>query len=173
MFLHTPCRFGLRAGLLALTLCSAWGGVQAQWQWRDARGQMQYSDLPPPRGTPAQDILQRPAAARTSTVSPQTASAPDQAASLPGSVDPALEQRRLQAENQEAERRKLEERQAAAQRAQQAAQNCERALAQLRLLNSGERVVRTNAQGEREYLDDNGREREAAGARQVVASECR
>ncbi len=172
--MSVPPIFRIRLGstLFALALFAACGGAQAQWQWRDAQGRMQYSDLPPPRGTPPQNILQRPQAA-VRLAQPQAASAPGAAASLPGSVDPALEQRRQQLERQEAERRKAEEARAAELRTQQAAQNCERARAQLRLIESGERVVHTNARGEREFLDDAGRGREAAGARQAIASECR
>lgn len=165
-------RTHLGSTLFALALLAACGGAQAQWQWRDAQGRMQYSDLPPPRDTPPQNILQRPQAV-VRLAQPQAASAPAGAASLPGSVDPALEQRRQQLERQEADRRKADEARAAELRAQQAAQNCEQARAQLRLIESGERVVRTNARGEREFLDDAGRGREAAVARQAIASECR
>ena len=34
--------------------------AEAQWKWRDKGGHVQYSDLPPPAGTPDQDILARP-----------------------------------------------------------------------------------------------------------------
>ncbi|WP_163435527.1 DUF4124 domain-containing protein, partial [Escherichia coli] len=37
--------------------------AQAQWKWRDAKGNVQYSDMPPPPGTPEKDILLRPPAA--------------------------------------------------------------------------------------------------------------
>ncbi|MFX8195565.1 DUF4124 domain-containing protein, partial [Acinetobacter baumannii] len=36
--------------------------AQAQWKWRDAKGNVQYSDMPPPPGTPEKDILLRPPA---------------------------------------------------------------------------------------------------------------
>ena len=44
----------LVAGLTA-PACAQSG---VQWKWRDARGQVQYSDLPPPKGTP-DDIIQK------------------------------------------------------------------------------------------------------------------
>ena len=31
----------------------------AQWKWRDKNGVVQYSDLPPPPGIPAQDVIQQ------------------------------------------------------------------------------------------------------------------
>ena len=52
-----------RAGLLAALLLCVALPAQAQWKWKDANGKVQYSDLPPPAGTPEKDILQRPASA--------------------------------------------------------------------------------------------------------------
>ena len=45
----------LAASLIALP-------AEAQWKWRDKGGHVQYSDLPPPPGTPDGDILARPSA---------------------------------------------------------------------------------------------------------------
>ncbi|HSV70653.1 MAG TPA: DUF4124 domain-containing protein [Methylibium sp.] len=172
MSVRSRASFRGRVGCLALLLVGVGGIAQAQWQWRDERGQMQYSDLPPPRGTPAKNIIQQPTMiVRQAAAAP--APGPASAASAPGSVDPALEQRRKEQERVEAERRKADQLRVAEQRSQQQAQNCEQARAQLRLMESGERVVRTSPRGERVYLDDNGRAAEAAAARQVIASECR
>ena len=43
------------AALLALA-----APVHAQWKWKDERGQVHVSDLPPPRDVPERNILQRP-----------------------------------------------------------------------------------------------------------------
>lgn len=156
--------FGI--GLLALAL-----PVQAQWKWKDERGQVQYSDLPPPKGTPPERILQRPQPAPPPLV--RGASAPLAAASAPAAgasaVDPALDARRKQAEQDEAARRQAEE----ARAAQVRAANCERARSALRTLEGGTRIARTNDKGEREFLDDAQRARETQEARQVVQSDCR
>jgi hypothetical protein len=40
-------------------------------------------------------------------------------------------------------------------------------------LESGQRIARVNAQGEREVLDDKGRAEEMQRARQVMASDCK
>jgi hypothetical protein len=50
--------------------------------------------------------------------------------------------------------------------------NCERARENLRALESGQRISRTNAQGEREYIDDAARARETESARQAVTDWC-
>jgi cytoskeletal protein RodZ len=169
-----PIRPVARLVTAFLLLVTAWG-VQAQWQWRDERGQMQFSDLPPPRTGPEQNILQRPntAAARSSTSEPAAADAASAPATAAKSIDPALEARRRQAEQQQAAQRKADEAQAAQRAAEQRVQNCGRAREQVRLLESGQRITRTNARGEREFLDDAARGQELGYARQVVAAECR
>lgn len=100
---------------------------------------------------------------------PATASMPGVPASTAPSVDPALEARRKQLEQQEAAKRKADE----ALAAQQRAQNCERARAYLRTLDSGQRVARTNAQGEREILDERAIVQESGQARQSINANCR
>ena len=91
----------LAAALLAVP-------AEAQWKWRDKGGHVQYSDLPPPSGTPEQDILGRPsAAARRNVITPiaaapaasGAASAVATAASGPRTTaDPELEAKRKKAE---------------------------------------------------------------------------
>src|SRR5512143_604391 len=97
------------AVLLAMLGVALASPAQAQWKWRDQRGQVQYSDLPPPPGVPEQNILSRPSASRSrvAVMSP-TASAPSitpsaaapgaSAALAPKTVDPDLEARRKKAE---------------------------------------------------------------------------
>ncbi len=158
---------------LATLLLSAMGSAQAQWQWRDELGQMQYSDLPPPRSVPERNILQRPSTPAARISVPEAGAGAASAPVAAKTTDPALEARRREAEQQQAAQRKAEEAQAAQRAAELRAQNCERARAQVRLLESGERVTRTNARGEREFLDDAARGQELGYARQTVASECR
>ena len=51
--------------------------------------------------------------------------------------------------------------------------NCQRAREQLATLDSGLRIARVKANGEREVLDDDQRATEARRAREAIASECR
>ncbi len=51
-------------------------------------------------------------------------------------------------------------------------QNCERAQASLRALQSGVRTTRINDKGEREFLDDNMRQQEMAVAQKTADSWC-
>lgn len=158
----------LAALTLALVGAALAGPVAAQWKWRAANGQIQYSDLPPPPGVAEKDILQRPTAAtlRAPAAAAPAASAPPLS---PKNVDPELEAKRKKAEQEDAAKAKAEEQRVAAAKAD----NCKRARDQIRTLESGQRMARINDKGEREVLDDRGRAQESQRAREVIASECR
>ena len=141
----------------------------AQWKWRDQRGQTQYSDTPPPPGTAEKDILQRPNAIVRHDAQPASAPASGAPALAPKAVDTDLDTKRKKAEQDAADARKADEAKVIAVRAE----NCSRAKAQMRTLDSGVRLARTNEKGEREYLDDKAREREVARTRDALASECK
>ncbi|HWH80734.1 MAG TPA: DUF4124 domain-containing protein, partial [Burkholderiaceae bacterium] len=135
----------LTAALLVLALALP---AAAQWKWRDKRGQTQYSDLPPPPGTPEADILQKPSANATPRRAALPASGASAAAAAPliaaRASDPELEAKRKQAEQEAENKKKAEEAKVAAQRAE----NCDRAKASLRTLDSGIRIARVNDKGE-------------------------
>ncbi|MEO3691141.1 DUF4124 domain-containing protein [Roseateles paludis] len=163
--------------LLLLALLAALP-AQAQWKWRDANGVTQYSDLPPPQGTPEKDILQRPAnakrgpvtllpvgAAASAAAAAASAAAPKPAASRPD----AAEQKRQEEERQA----RLKDEQEKQRMAEQRRENCSRAQENLRSLQSGTRITKVNEQGQRVFLDETQLAGETARARQLVASECR
>ncbi len=161
-----------RVALAALIGLSLALPAAAQWKWRDKRGQTQYSDLPPPPGVPESDILQRPSAgaARRAPVAAAPASAASAAPlSAARASDPELEARRKKAEQEVADKKKAEDAKIAATRAD----NCTRAKDQLRTLDSGIRIARVDAKGEREILDDAARAAEGRRMRDVIASECK
>jgi hypothetical protein len=72
-------------------------------------------------------------------------------------------------QDRDAAKQKEEERRLAAQRRE----NCSRAQAGLRDLQSGTRITRTNEKGERVFMDEAQIAAEVARARDVVSSECR
>jgi hypothetical protein len=169
----TPTRLFLVAIVASLATSLP---AQAQWKWRDRSGIVQYSDRPPPPDVAQKDIIERPASverrAATAAAAASAASAPAAAtasASAPSGVDPELEARRRKAEQEDAAKRRAEDAKTAAQRAD----NCQRARGQLRALEDGLRLVRTNEKGEREVLDDKGRAEETARTRAVIAADCR
>lgn len=149
--------------------------VEAQWKWRDQKGQIQYSDLPPPAGVAEQDILGRPSSAQRRAAAPPPASAtsaPALSASnvlAPKVADAELEARLKKAEQEQAAKQKAEQTRLAAARAE----NCERARSQMRALDSGIRLARVNQKGEREILDDKQREAEVKRTQTAIGTDCK
>lgn len=160
-----------RALLLALLLPLCSSPALAQYKWKDSRGQLHASDQPPPRDIPDKNVLQRPAPRPQSPTAPAAApaaSAPASAAAR-APVDPELQQRRARVEQEAQARAKADEARAAALRAE----NCQRARQQLATLESGTRLVRVDAKGERVVLDEATRASEMAQVRGVIAADCR
>lgn len=166
-----PLRLLTAALGLALGLAASLPAA-AQWKWKDSAGKVQYSDRPPPAAVPEKDILQRPAGSRAAPPAPapaasQAVEAPLKA-SAPG-VDKELEAKRKKEEQEQEAKRKAEEERVAKQRAE----NCARAKSYQQTLDSGVRIARTNASGEREILDDAARAQEAERTRQIIKSDCK
>lgn len=174
---HRPSALPAAALALLAGLAFATGTAQAgvQWKWKDASGAIQYSDRPPPPGTPEANILARPSASRAAALRKAPEAAASQAASAvaakasdgkPG--DPELEARRKKAEQEEAAKKKAEEEKLAKQKAD----NCERSRAYQRSLQDGLRIVRTNPKGEREFLDDKARAEETRRTQEAIQANC-
>jgi len=172
------CRpFAARLGASALLAACALGlspHAEAQWKWKDKNDRVQYSDLPPPSTVPDGAILQRPQGAVRRNGPAFAAPASAASAAVPASgpartVDPELEARRKKTADEEAARQKAEQDKQSALRAE----NCTRAKAQVKLMEDGTRVARLNAQGEREFMDDQARAAEAKRARDIAATDCK
>ncbi len=158
----------LAALLLASTALLLSSPASAQWKWRDSHGQVHVSDIPPPRDIPDKDVMQRPeAVVRKPAAAPASAASAAMPAKAP--VDPELEERRRRVEQEQAQRNRAEDQKAAAVRKD----NCQRARDQLATLESGQRMARVKADGEREVLDDDARAKEVRRTREVIASDCR
>ncbi len=160
------------AALLGSTLALP---ASAQWKWRDKNG-VQYSDLPPPPGVTDADILQRPTAATRKTNAPAPAAAASAASGTPGlapkTVDPELEAKRKKTEEEANAKKKAEEKAEETRLAAAKADNCTRAQAQLRTLDSGVRLAQMNEKGERIVMDDTARATESKRARDMIAQNC-
>ncbi len=83
-------------------------------------------------------------------------------------MDRELEQRRQQAEAAEAAKQKA----AQEVQAKARADNCTRTRQNKASLDSGIRITRTNAQGEREFLDDAQRAAEQRRTQDIIARDC-
>jgi hypothetical protein len=156
-----------------LSLAALCGPAQAgvQWKWKDAKGAIQYSDRPPPPGTPESAILSKPAAykapvSRAVSDAASAASAPTPAASA--TVDPTLEARRKKADDEKQAKKKADDEKVAAQKAD----NCQRARGYQRSLQDGLRITRTSPSGEREVLDDKARAEEVQRTQEAITANC-
>lgn len=155
----------LRIWMIGLA-CAMPLAASAQWQWIDPAGRRVFSDQPPPAGTPARNILRQPGGQPAPMAAPP---APAASTPRPSGQDKALEEKRKQGEAAEAAKKKAEdERQAAAQ-----AENCARARKAKEALDSGVRLARTNAQGEREYMDEAARAAEYRRLQPILDNDCR
>lgn len=172
---HTSIIAALSLVLFAGGACAQAAPAPLVWKWLDASGQVQFSDLPPPLSVRDKDILERPALQqlKTAAAAAAAAAAADAASAArpvgQSRVDPELEARRRRAADEQA----AQHRQALDRDNAVRADNCTRARAHLAALNDGLRMTRTNAQGEREVLDDKARADEMQRARGVLASDCR
>jgi hypothetical protein len=161
--------------VIALTLLP--GVAAAQWKWRDASGQINASDRPPPKDVAEKDILSRPlsnqrrasapAPAASASDAPVVAATPANQTKTP--LEREVEARRRAAEQETAAKNRADEERLAQQRAE----NCRRARGHIAALESGQRMARMNEKGEREVLDDKMRAEEMRSARDVVASDCK
>ena len=143
----------------------------AQWQWIDKDGKKVFSDQPPPPDLPEKNILRRagtPPRGRMPVVSAADA------AGLPASRAGELEalppheakRRRQGTRGKDAQGRRSRKGQAGSRSAKVAkakADNCARARQGKATFDSGIRVARMNAKGEREIMDDKARAAESSG----------
>jgi cytoskeletal protein RodZ len=154
-------------------------GAQAQWQWIDKDNKKVFSDQPPPIDIPEKNILRRPSTAKRLNFSTPAAEgaakdapaspAPTTAAAKPSGVDKELEEKARKAEEAEKAKQAAE-----AQKAAQAkADNCKRAREGKATMDSGIRLARVNAQGEREIMDDDARAAEQKRLQTMIDSDCK
>lgn len=144
------------------------GAAAAQYKWTDKDGRVQYGDAPP-AGVNAAPMRRPPAPAYSQTeAADKKDSAKDDAKKGPltAAEQDAEFRKRQQAADAERQKQAKAEREAADKR-----ENCARAQENVRVVESG-RVARTDAKGERYYLDDAQLAQEAMKARQMVRDWC-
>ncbi|MDP3135799.1 MAG: DUF4124 domain-containing protein [Burkholderiaceae bacterium] len=165
-----------KAILLSLG-CALSMGAAAQWQWLDRDGHRVYSDRPPTPDIPDKSILKRPGRPAAAAVAAQpdasaagaALNAKVAASAARGGKDPELQDKKKQAEAAEAAKKKADDdRVANANR-----EACARARQNKATLDSGMRIARLNAKGEREVLDDPARAAELQRIQGVIDTTCR
>jgi hypothetical protein len=137
------------------------------YRWVDKDGRVHYTATPPPPGVKAR-TLQAPAAPPAPDDAAKDAGARD---ARKGPLTPAEQEQEFRKRQLEAQ--KAREKEAlAAKEAEAKQENCARAREALRTFESGQRVSRTDAKGERYYLDDDARARETEATRRAVQDWC-
>jgi hypothetical protein len=142
----------------------------AQWAWKDASGRTVFSDQPPPASVKKEQIVRQPAnSVLSAPPAPAAGAAKATAPTAPKTLaEREQEYRKRQLDRAEAEKKQADEQALAARRQQE----CNRARGYLRQLEDGIRIARTDAQGNREILDDAQRAAETARAREVIQATC-
>lgn len=147
--------------------------VLAQFIWVDEKGVRQYSDMPPPASVPLKRILKQPGSpSPTLATLPAEAPKDDSPAVLPAgkenlpltTAEKNADFQRRKAEQAEKDKKAAEE----SQRAADKAKHCEQANAYQRALQSGERLARTDKNGERYFLSDEQRAKESQETKRVL-----
>jgi hypothetical protein len=134
-----------------------------QYKWVDKNGRIGYGDTPPAGAKVT--LLKGPSGPAAPAAKADAKEAPK------GPLTPAQQDAAFRKRQQEAEKaRELQAKRAEEAQAKQ--QNCANAQAQLRALESGQRIVRTDAKGERYYIEDAQRASETAQASKAVGDWC-
>ena len=168
--------------LLAGTACLIALTAAAQWQWLDKDGRKVYSDRAPPADVLEKNIVKRPGglakaavkaepvlnADGTSVVASQSPQAVSSAPKLSG-VDKELMEKKKQAADAEAAKRRADEERVTKAKVE----NCALGKQAKAGLDSGVRIGRTNAQGEREIMDDAARAAETKRVQNIIDSSCK
>lgn len=167
--------------LLAAALTGLCFAASAQWQWIDKDGHKVFSDRAPPVEIQDKNILKRPSghkpqAAASSTESSEADAAPVAAPPVvpasggkPSGLDKELEAKKKLAQDAEAAKRKAAEEQMTKAKIE----NCARAKQAKTTFDSGVRVGRTNAAGEREIMDEAARAEEIKRILGIIARDCK
>ena len=146
------------AVFIALALLATAASAQI-YKWVDQDGKVQYSSTPPPPGAKQEKTLTTP---RPSSPAPAAASKSKSGADL----EAEFRKRQLD----QSETRGKQEREAADEKQRQA--QCASARSNLTQLESGVRISKFDAAGERTYLEDEDRPAAIAEARKAVDSWC-
>ena len=144
--------------LVALLLA---GAAHAQYKWVDKDGKTRYGDTPP-AGVKATKL-----GAPASGSGPAAAPAAAGKDAKKGPMTPAEKEQDYRNRQEEAKKdREKEDKEAKEKQAK--AEDCARNKEYVMTLESGQRVVRTRADGERYFMDDDQRAQEVAEAKRLM-----
>jgi len=154
--------------LLALAAATAFAAAASaqQYKWVDKDGRTQYGDFPP-AGVKATPLRAPAGPAAPPPPAPGAKAGAKSGAPLSPAEQEAAFRKRQEEGQKAAEKSAQAQRDAAAKK-----ENCMRAQAQLRTIESGQRMTTTDRNGERVYLDDAQIASEAVKAREAIKASC-
>lgn len=143
--------------VLTLCLVTLAAAASAQiYRWKDENGGIVFSDKPPEGRARQQEKLDTPLSAPSS-----------------GSIQKNLAEQEISFQKRQKEARERAEKTGKEEAAQAEKQEyCSSLRRQLMALESGERIVRRDENGERQFLEDAQREQEIAKVRQAMQNTC-
>ena len=154
---------------------------EAQWAWKDSNGRTVYSDRPPPPEIKPGSIVRQPSTQTLANPAPASGplddAKPSDAKGADGKAAPnapktvaerEMEFRKRQQERADSEKKAAEEQTKSAAKTAE----CDRARGYLKSLEDGIRITRTDASGNREFLDDTQRAAEVDRTRKIIQSTC-
>jgi len=154
----------------------------AQWAWKDGNGRVVYSDRPPPADVRAASIVRQPSRQLLPTPAPATGAVDDatkpadeknsETKAAPNApkttAEREMEFRKRQQERAESDKKAAEEQTKSATKTAE----CDRARGYMKSLEDGVRISKTDASGNREFLDDAARAAEVERTRKILQSTC-
>jgi len=147
-------------------------GAWAQYVWIDANNVRHYSDRPPPSDVPQKRILKAPPSAAALQAADAPASDKQSVAPKVPAV-PTLAEKNVEFQKRRTEAAEKEKKDAeTARSASERKTICERARSNALALESGERLTRADANGQRADLTDAQRAQELAEVRKIN-TECK
>ncbi len=149
--------------ILALLLFGAGSAFAQLYKWGDINGRTRYGDIPPP-GLDYERLKSPPPPPSAPTDASGKSADPSQR--TPAELEMDFRRRQMEA------RTRAEKEEQAGADAEIKAGNCERAKEGLRNLESGKRVARFGADGERYFPEEPAIEQEKAGARKIIQENC-
>ena len=155
---------------LAIVIVLAAGSAAAQaYKWVDADGKVRYGDTPPPG---AQASAVRPPQSATASTATTPSPVPAAKDAKKGPLTPAEEDMAFRRRQADAGK-KAEQADAELRAKAQREDACERTRQYLATLESGQRVTRTDASGERYYLDEDQVAQELAREKKTYQASCK
>jgi hypothetical protein len=139
--------------------------ASAQWVWKDDQGHTVISDQAPPATVPLKNIVRQPGRTAPPPVADDSAKDDTKTKSL---ADQDVDFKKRQKESADAAKKAADE--ADRKRSQQ--QHCDAQRSAINTMQSGQRMTRTDDQGNRVFVDDATRASDLANAQADFSKNC-